>query len=802
MKISLTWIKDYVDIKLSPQELAHRLTMNGLNVEAILENDPFKGVVLGKVLEVTKHPNADKLSLTKVDVGTDILNIVCGAPNVKAGQLAPIATIGTMMPGNFEIKKAKIRGEESCGMICSKSELGFESGKSPGIWELDSTTPHTLGQSFAAFIGSGEVVLDIDVTSNRPDCLHMLGMAREIAMIENTTIRMPDVRVIESSEKAEAHASIAIEDREGCTRYAGRVIRNVTIGPSPDWLVKRLEAVGIRSINNIVDITNFVMLECGQPLHAFDYDHLAGHKIIVRKSRKGDTFQTLDDKSHTLNDETVMICDGEKMIAIGGIMGGKNSEISDSTKNVLLESAHFDGKRIRRSSKHLGIMSEASNRFGRGINPEGVIYAIQRAAQLMHELAGGEILAGVLDVNFSITKPAVITLRSASVTRLIGQEIPDNDIADILTRLGFGVINNGDGSFIVTAPSHRVDIEIEENLIDEVARIYGFDRIRPSTGAYGHYHHEPPSGEKMMHQTRAALREAGLSEVYTNAMVHPSSQMAVEPEGEKYFVRLMNPISEDMSVMRISMLPSLLEVVRGNLFRKNDSMQIYEIGRTYRNEGDPLPAERNVLAGCIVGQSAPTHWATKPRAVDYYDLKGIVDRIMGKFWLDSLQYNPYHSFVFAPNSVSISCLASDSQVLTLGRFGRIQNAVLRALDIDTTVWAFEIDYDVLRRIGKFRKTFDLISRFPFIRRDLALIVDEKMQAGVIQNAIRSKAGAHLTNLEVFDVYHGNQVTQGQKSLAFALRFESVERTLTEDEIDATMQSIIAYVENQFGAKLR
>ncbi len=799
MKVSLNWLKDYVDIKLPVRELAHRLTMNGLNVEEIIERNPFQGVVIGEVLEAKKHPNADKLSLTRVDIRTEVLNIVCGAPNVAAGQLVPVATIGTIMPGGFEIKKAKIRGEESSGMICSKSELGFEKDKSPGIWELDPNQAHQLGQPFAGFMGLGETVFEIDITSNRPDCLNMLGVAREIAVIENGSVKIPETKIDESGESVTKLASVTIEDVEGCPRYAARVIKGVTIGPSPQWLVDKLESVGLRSISNIVDVTNFVMLECGQPLHAFDYDEIKGNRIIVRKSKVGEKFQTLDGKQHDLNDETIMICDAERSIAIGGIMGGRNSEISEKTKNVLLESANFNSKRIRRSAKHLGITSDASGRFGRGVDPDGSVRAINRAAALIAQLAGGTVAQGFIDTVAQPYSQRVIHLRVSAVHKLLGLTIPEKDMIAILEKLTCSVHKTKDGEFEITPPSFRLDLNMEEDLIEEIARIYGYDQIPNATGAYVNYETEESKAEKFSKEIRSVLRDIGFSEVVTNSMVHQRQQLVIAPDGEPKFIKLMNPISEEMSVMRISMLPGLLEVVRGNLFRKNYDLRLYEIGKVYHIKGsEPLPDERIILCGCITGMRDPIQWGQETEPFDFFDLKHAIMRVSGKFMLDNIEFNPYHSKeVYAPNSLEIR-----SGSYNLGRFGKIQKSILRHFDIDKEVWAFELDYAALLELARFKKRFKNISRFPSIQRDLALTVNQSVTSGSLMGLIKENAGTDLESLDMFDLYTGDQIGADKKSLAFTLMFQSDVRTLTEEEIDSAIKRIITKVEKEFGAQLR
>ncbi len=801
MKISLNWVRDYIEFSLSPKELADKLTQRGLNVEEILSTNALPGVVLGKVIEKNKHPNADKLSCTKVDIGSEILSIVCGASNVAAGQLVAIATVGCILPGNFEIKKAKIRGEESFGMICSKSELGYEKEKSPGIWELDSSKPHKLGQLLSDYLGGADTIFDIDITSNRPDCLTLIGVAREIASIEKKSVKLPKIEINENS--GAMAVPVKIEDKQGCMRYSARVIRGVKIAPSPSELVKKIESAGLRSINNIVDITNFVMLECGQPLHAFDLKNIRGQKISVRRSKKDEPFTTLDGKAHKMTDDAVMICDAEGAIAIGGVMGGQNSEISDSTNDVLLEAAMFEGTRIRRTAKSLGIQTDAANRFGRGINPDGVVWALDRAASLMAEMAGGSVEKGLADENFCENKPRAITLTSAGIKRLLGCDVAGKEVEDILNSLECKVTAHGEGSWIVNPPSFRLDLNIPEDLIEEIARVRGLDSIPDFAGATIAYHHEEKKSEKVARLVKESLRESGFSEITTNSMSNPKFQKIVKASAEKSFVKLMNPISDEMSVMRVSLLPGILDVIRGNLYRKNPDVRVFEFGRVYRDIGDKLPEERTVLAGCAVGSRHPLHWSDKAKAIDFYDIQTVLTHAAGKFKLDSLSFNPYsEEGVWAPNSLEIRFLRDGPEPLILGHFGRIQSAVCKAFDVDETVWGFELDYTVWLEAATFKKKFSPISRFPVIHRDLALIVDLQMPAGQILQAMKIHAGPFLEHADVFDLYHGAPIPPDKKSIAFSFRFQSQDRTLTEEEIDLTMKSILKMSEEKFGAGLR
>ncbi len=800
MKFSLNWIKDYVSISSGTKELADRLSMNGLAVEGIEEPPTLDGVVIGKVLEVAKHPNADKLSLTRVDIGTaEPLTIVCGAPNVKTGQLVPVATIGTLMPGHFEIKKAKIRGQESNGMICSKSELGFEKEKSPGIWELDATSPHTLGMPFAEFHGS-DTVFDLDISSNRPDLLNMIGIAREIAAIENTDLRLPTVTLKESGEPTSQAIRVRIDDTEGCHRYVARVIKGIRVGPSPQWLVRRIESVGLRSINSIVDVTNFVMLECGQPLHAFDYQKIAGHAIIVRRSKAGTLFTTLDGKSHQLDDQTVLICDGERTVALGGIMGGENSEISDTTTDILLEAAWFHPTRTRRAARKLGILTDASQRFERGVDEESTVMAINRACQLILDISGGTLLSGAVDTVAVAPERPTIELKTSDVTRLLGLTIEANYILTYLRRLGCEVQEISKDLLRVTPPSFRRDLQIPEDLIEDIARLHGYNRIPDAGGAYVNYSDEGRKSELLAAKARDVMREMGIDEVYTNSMVKSMEQEWVVPDAS--FVKLRNPLNEDMAVMRSSLLPGLLNVVRGNVFRKNMDVRIYEMGRTFRNGSADLPEEKTWISGCLTGRRAPTHWGSKPEVIDFFDIKAIFDALANKFHLDTLSLIDYDKSSIFTAEVQQVVVGSTNKSVGLGIFGRLNRELLAKFDIDVDVYAFEIDYNTLAQCARLQPIYREIPKFPFVRRDLALVLRDDVPSDKVMNLVASESGPLLDVVEIFDRYTGSPIAPGEHSLAFGLTFQAADRTLTEDEIDTIMKRIIQSAEKQFGARLR
>lgn len=799
MKVSISWLKEYIEIDIPVAELAEKLTMSGFEVESVESQSRFDGIVLGRVLEVAKHPNADRLSVCKVNIGDQILDIVCGAPNVAADQLVPVATVGTRMPEGFEIKAAKIRGSSSNGMICSKSELGFEEGKSEGIWVLDANGKSVHpGLPFDAFLGSDDSVIEIALTYNRPDCLSLIGIAREISVFTGKPVRMPEVAVPFGKKDVNRLASVEIEDEAGCPRYSAAVIEGVKIGPSPDWLVNRLESVGLRPINNIVDVTNYVMVETGQPLHAFDYDTLQGHKIVVKKSKAGEKFTTLDDKQHTLDDQTVMICDGKRTVAIGGIMGGQNSEITDQTVNVLLESAYFNPLRVRVSARRYGITSDASMRFSRGTDPKNATFALKRSIQLFQQVAGGAIANGIIDVYPVKIEPKAVQFRPERAAAFLGKKIPKQRMIEILEALEMKVSEKKD-ALEVTCPTFRPDLEREADLIEEVARVYGYNNIESLSSARVHYDADTDSAERLRNLITDALISMGFQEVTTNSMVSQAGQERVTQGGR--YVEIQNAISEEMAVMRVSMLPSLLEVVRRNVNNKNPDLSLFEIGRVFfpgKNAGE-LPNERTLVAGVQSGQTLPTHWLTGKRPANFFDFKGVMSALLAKISLDNHQYNPYDYGQVLRSGRGLEVSLDGEKA---GYMGELEPMFLKAFDLDLPICYFELYLDVLKKHASLRRFFEPIRRFPFIKRDLSLTVDKNVPVGDIQREVRKLAGKHLVSVEVFDLYDGEQVGKGKKSLGLTLLFQSPNRTLTEAEVDAVNEKLLQKINKRFGAFLR
>ena len=631
MLVSLKWLKDYIDLELTAAQLADRLTMTGLEVDEIKTlAHKFSGVVVAKILSVRPHPGADKLSLCDVTDGTETYPVVCGARNIKAGDVVPLAKVGAIIPGGYSIKSMVLRDEKSDGMLCSEAELEIGDDAS-GIMHLPSGL--ALGTPLEIALNLGDTVLDVSITPNRSDCLSMIGMAREIAALTGKKIKMPVLKIKESVEDISSLSSVSIVDADLCPRYSARMIKNVKIGDSPIWMKTRLEAAGLRTINNVVDVTNFVMLEMGQPLHAFDFRFLEEGRIIVRKSKTGEVFVSLDEKSRILPENTLLICDGQKPVAIAGIMGGLNTEVKEDTQVIFLESAYFNPSSIRRSSRRLAMPTDAAFRFERGIDPEGVIRALNRAAQLIADLSGGSICKNYLDeYPQKIMAVENIPLRLDRIREISGTAIAAKDVVRILKSIGMTVRQEGKGKYLVTPPTYRVDIEREIDLIEEVVRLYGYDHVPVTLPAVSVTEMAVIPRLDLEERVRQLLIGSGYSEIINYSFTSPASvdYLCLPQEDERRnFVVIKNPLTEEQSVMRTTMAYGLLETLKKNINNASFNLKIFEIGRVFlKRKAVDLPEEKNILAGLLSGKASEDLWGSKVN-VDFYDLKGC----SGKYFL-------------------------------------------------------------------------------------------------------------------------------------------------------------------------
>lgn len=805
MLISQNWLRELVDFSCSPQELADILTMLGIEVEAITDTgSKFDKFFIGEVLQREAHPDADKLSVCQVSTGGDATRtIICGAPNVAAGQKVAVAIEGAIVPnGGFEIGKRKIRGVESNGMICSKFELGTGPDDG-GIWELPADA--VVGIPLAEYLGATDVVYDISVTPNRADCLSHLGIAREIAAYFQTPLRKPVVQLTESSTSAASLASVEIRNAELCPRYAGRVIAGVQVAESPKWLQDRLTTIGLRPRNNIVDITNLVLMECGHPLHAFDLDTIAGKKIIVQQATNGEKFTTLDSKERVLDSDMLMICDAEKNIAIGGVMGGENSEITNATTTVFLESAYFQPSSVRRTAKKLSISSDASYRFERGADIDNVLYALDRAAALIAELGSGTIAQGVLDVYPAPAQPIELQLRPARAVAIIGVDIPREEMRSLLERLGFAVVNDGGEAFTVRVPTYRVDIGQEIDLIEEIARLYNYNNIPPSLSGSIVFAKDsvPASLAVLPHrvQLQAFLPAAGFHEILTQNMADPASA-ALFTENP---VRLLNPLGEELSILRPSLMPSMLRVMERNMRFGVTNLRLFETGKTFRHaaQGEQAPVanfieEEELLVG-LSGKAQEAHWSGGERSVDFYDIKGVLESVLAELRVDGVRLMPLESDhpVLSRNTIVVM-----GRGKAIGYAGEVAPAMLKRYDIGQPVYLLSLSLTALHSLKTKVATYAPVSPYPTVKRDLAFVVDKGVQAAKVQSAIAKNAGKYLHDLQVFDVFEGSSLGDNNKSIAFSLAFNSSEKTLLDSDVDTQIQTIVKAVEKATGGKLR
>jgi len=793
MKISFNWLKDYIAIEDGPYDLAKKLTESGFEVEEVIPSvQSFSGVVVGRVDSVEKHPDADKLSLCEVFDGEATNRVICGAPNVKKGQLVPFAKLGAVLPQGFKIKKAKIRDVESTGMICSKEELSLEKS-SDGIWVLEESLP--VGLDFYSHLAKQQDhILEIAITPNRPDCLSFIGIAREVSAITGKEVTLPSAPIKEDKSKPiDSHISIHIHDKEGCPRYAGRVILDVVLSPSPRWMQERLESVGIRPINNIVDITNYVLVEYGHPLHAFDLSEIKGAEIHVRKSDLNEVFITLDGKERHLPTDTVMICDKERAVAIGGIMGGLNSEVSEGTRNILLESAYFKPSRIAQSGRRLGLSTEASQRFERGADPNGVTAAINRAASLISSLAGGRVVSGICDVYPHPIEPARIFFRPQRVNHLLGSDLNQTTILNTLKRLQLDYKDNH-----IIAPTYRVDLKMEADIIEEVARLVNYSNLpsrKETTIVYELPHQKT---DQMLGFLRRMLLELGLTEVLTNSMIREKEAQYFT---EEKAVSILNPISDDMTTMRPSLLPGMLMTVSYNLNRHQPNLRFFEIGRIFKQDSNnPLPAQPYALCVVLTGDRSVPTWNTTKEEIDFFDIKGYLESFFRKIFLDNAQIFLYDKSLYL-NAKETIAIQIDQQVV--GYCGKVKDEVTGIFDLKKPVYAFHLELDDLLPKLMLSRIFEPIPRFPHVEMDFAILVDKKILASQVLKYIKNIGGNLLHNVEIFDIFEGGMnMSADQKSLALRLRFQSKERTLNDTEVNTIFKEIITKTTQEFNATLR
>lgn len=846
MKVSYNWLGDYVAHDLSVEELVEALTMSGLEVDDVEHRgQKLDGVVVGQVQEVKEHPNADRLVLCRVDLGREEpLQIACGAPNVAAGQKVPVATVGTtvLLPDRtdpevmqpVEITERSIRGEVSQGMICAEDELGL-SDDHGGIMVLEEEAE--LGTPLATYLKTRGVepqdaVLDIEITPNRPDATSHIGVARDVSALSDRLMTRPEVILPEPGGEAAEQVTVDIASPEACSRYVAMLVRNVTVGESPTWLKRRLEAIGLRPRNNVVDVTNYVLHECGQPLHAFDMDRLAGPAIRVRLSDDEERFTTLDGQERALPPGTLLICDAERPVAVAGVMGGANSEVTAETTDILIESAYFDPSTIRRTAKALQVQTDSSYRFERGVDTDGQIWAAARAAELIAELAGGEVVSGVVDEHPRPAEPRVVPLRLARLHKVLGTHIPEEEVIDLLEAIGFVVEEQDPLETIAehamegrelqvteeelilhcTVPTFRPDVTREVDVIEEVARLHGYNRIPvPEETRIPARTPQAAPADLLRRRMRRMLGGLGFREIYTNSLLRKerAEQFNVPLFSDRAeaapVVETMNPISREMAAMRPSLLPGLLEVMRFNRHHGQRVLRFMEFGHVYHQaDGSagivPGYAEHESLILGLSGPHAGLHWDIEERQADFYDMKGIIELLLERLHLtDVIAWEASTG----QTPVSAYHLRFTGEGVALGGIARLSDQVADEFDLEEPVFFAELNWRhlvqlVLARSGQ---RYRPVSRFPEVERDLALVVSQDVPAGAMLDTIREAGGALLKDAAVFDLYEGEHVEEKKRSIAFRLHF-GAERTLKDEEVDERVNAVVNRLAEAHGAVLR
>ena len=800
MLISLNWLRDFVDVQQPVDAVAEGLTMAGLEVDSIISLAAgFDRVVVGEILERDWHPDSDHLTLCRVDVGGEVLQIICGAPNHRKGDKVVVALPGARLPNGLAIEPTTIRGVQSFGMICSEKELGI-SKDGAGVMILPDEA--SVGHAAADVLGRNDSVLEIDLTPNRPDCLSHLGVAREVAAFTGADLKVDLPEVRETGAPIETLAGVTIGAKEICRRYAGRVITGVTIGPSPIWLQVRLQAVGLRPVNNVVDVTNYVMMELGHPLHAFDYDLLADSRIDVRLAAAGEKMRTLDGVDRLFSPETLLICDGDKPVAVAGVMGGETTEVHGNTKNIFLEAAYFDPSNIRKSAKRLGLHSESSHRFERGTDVEGLIMALDRAAMLIEQVAGGEVAKGRIDVYPGKQAPHTVGLRVGRVGDLLGISVTPDEITSLLGKISLPTKSRDGDTLTIEIPSFRADLSREIDLIEEVARLYGYNRIPSSVPAASIQSGAQTSEQRLLSLLRGSLVGLGYQETIHYSFHNPADlDDLMIPAGHRWRNQLTirNPLSEELSVLRTTLLAGLLQTATLNLNRSQVDLRIFEMGRVFEAKDDQLPLEANRIAGLMVGKVAPDGWDRHPVAADFFDLKGDLESLFQVLRLPPVTFSADKPLPCLHPGKSAWILFENT---TLGFFGQFHPGLLKGINMDASPFCFELDLDACFNLASETVKYVPAIRFPSVVRDIALIVPEDLPAALLEAAIRRIAPDLIQAVRVFDVYRGTPIPRDKKSLAMAIRFQAADRTLTDDEVNAVRDRIVAELNREFGASLR
>ncbi len=799
MKASIEWLKEYSDIDIDTVQLGDILTMTGSKVETIDQTgNDIKNVVVGKILEIEKHPDADKLVVTKVDVGTERLQIVTGANNIKVGDIVPIAKDGSELPGGVNIKKGMLRGIESCGMMCSVGELNLTLADYPGqiehgIMILDKKLEKDLGKDIVEVLNLKEEIIDFEITSNRPDCFSIEGLGRETAASLKKEFKNPrkDIDEMKVETKTELEGlKVDIEAPDLCYRYVARMVKNVKIGPSPDWMVRRLKACGIRSINNIVDITNYVMLEMGQPMHAFDIHSIEGKHITVRRAKKGEKITTLDKQERELDENNLVIADDKKAVAIAGVMGGLNSEIEADTETVVFESAVFYGGSVRKTAKKVALRTESSSRFEKGLSSENAVRAANRAVQLVELLGAGEAVEGKIDVYPTKQKINEIDLNVSKINGLLGTNLSKQEMIEILEPLDIKVENDK-----VISPYFRMDLEFVADIAEEIGRFYGYDKLDSTLIKADTTLGVRNKEQNIQKKIREILVNSGLSEIYTYGFVSEKDlEMSnISEEVKKYAITIQNPLSDEYKLMRPTTVPSMMQILATNNNKKNKQVKLFDLSKSYKNvkqevQNGEVPLQEEILTVGMYGED-----------VDFYTLKGILENILeainvARYDVEKETKNAsYHPGRCANLKVGVDVIAT---------WGEVHPQVLNNYDISKRAYLAEVNVTKLVKYAKANKKYVEVPKFPAVERDIAVIVDEKVEVGQIEKIVTKKAKKLLESMQLFDIYRDEKLGENKKSVAYSLIFRDKSKTLSDEEINTVMESIVSELEKSLGATLR
>ena len=798
MLISLNWLKQYIDLDgIEINEMENSLTMIGQEVEKIeIAGSNLENVVTAKIIEKEMHPDSDHLTVCKVDNGKEILQIVCGASNHKAGDKVVLAQIGAKLSEDFVIKKGKIRGKESCGMLCSEVELGIGSDKD-GIIILPEDAP--IGVPFKDYLGINDTVFELEITPNRPDCLSHIGIARELSAYYGKELKYPETEIkSEISEKTSDNVKVSIEDSNLSRRYVTRILKNVTVKESPKWLKERIEAVGLRSINNIVDVSNFILMEMNHPNHVFDLDKIEGNEIKVKSAVKGDKLVTLDEQERELEDGDIVICDSKKILALGGVMGGLDSEVTDNTKNILLEVAQFNPQNVRKTSRRLTLSSDSSYRFERGIDVEDSIKVINRLANLIQEVAGGEILNGYVDVYPVPHENKVAELNFERLDRFVGKVIPREKVIEILRNLEIDVKDNGE-TLTLTAPSYRGDLELEQDYFEEVIRMYGFDNIENILPRVDINKNSTLDTTKLTDRVKTICASVGLKEVINYSFIPKDALQKLKFTGvsEDKLIDISNPITEDFVTMRPTLLYSLIKNAKDNMNRNVSNIRFFEVSRTFE-KAEELAKEDIKVGIILAGENDKTLWNPKPVHYDFYDLKGIVEEIFSKLKFQSFSIKRSVQTEFHPGRSADVFVGKEY----IGSFGEIHPDVLENFGLNKkTVLVAEFNIELIKKYINKPFVYQGIVKYPAVPRDLALVMNENILVGDVLKTIE-KIDKKVEKVELFDIYQGIGVEPGKKSVAISILLRDNSKTLEEKEINDIIDKILAKMKKDYMAELR